>query len=324
MTNHVQPPNIEAVRALAARYTNWGRWGPDDQLGTLNHVTPSDRVAAASLIRSGEMLSLSIPVDSSGPQNAASGRPNPIHVMTVDGRDFSYTGSADRDARRGYLQNADDMLILPTQAGTQWDGLAHVFFEQQMYNGYSTVNVSSSGARRNAITHAADRMAGRGVLLDLPAALGVEFLEPGHAISGDDLDRACERQGLSVGRGDFVLVRTGAMARVRDRQRWDDYAGGSAPGLGLDSVPWIADHEISAVCTDTWDVEVRPAQTPDVAQPVHILLIVYLGLWIGEIFDLEELARRCAADSRYEFFFCAPPLVVSNGIGSPINPQVIL
>jgi hypothetical protein len=93
MTNHVQPPNIEAVRALAARYTNWGRWGPEDQLGTLNHVTPADRVAAASLIRSGEMLSLSIPVDSSGPQNAASGRPNPIHVMTVDGRDFSYTGS---------------------------------------------------------------------------------------------------------------------------------------------------------------------------------------------------------------------------------------
>jgi kynurenine formamidase len=317
-------PSIATVRALAQRWSNWGRWGPEDQLGTLNHLDGACRVAAAGLVRTGEVLSLAIPLGSEGPQHAGSGRFNPIHLMTVTGRDFTSPGSADRDARRGYLQNADDVLILPLQAGTQWDGLAHVFFEQQMYNGYSAASVSSGGARRNAITNAADRMIGRGVLLDLPAALGVPYLSPGHAIGADDLDRACRHHAVEVRRGDFVLIRTGSIARVRERGAWADYAGGDAPGLGLESVPWIAEREIAAVAIDTWDVEVRPAETPDVAQPLHILLLVMLGLWIGEIYDLEALAVRCAALGRHEFLFAAPPLPVTGGIGSPINPQAIL
>lgn len=318
------PPTINTVRELAARYSNWGRWGPDDQAGTLNHLTPARRKQAAALIRSGELLSLSIPVDGDGPQRPGSGRINPQHLMTVTGRDFAGEGSAERDRRRGYLQNADDLLILPTQSGTQWDGLAHVFFEQQMYNGYPVASVSSVGARRNAITEAADRMAGRGVLLDLPAVLGIDALEPGHPITAAELEAACAHHSVEVRSGDTVLIRTGAIARVRGRGNWGDYAGGSAPGLGLESIPWIADREIACVATDTWDVEVRPAQTPDVAQPVHILLIVMLGLWIGEIFDLERLASRCRELDRHDFFFAAPPLKVTGGIGSPINPQVIL
>jgi len=316
--------SIETVRQLAAKYSNWGRWGEQDQLGTLNHVRPHDRVAAARLIQSGDVISLSIPFDDQGPQNALSGRPNPVHVMTATGRDFMGAESAKRDQQRRYLQNADDMLFLATQCATQWDGLAHVFFEQQMYNGYSAANVSSAGARRNAITNAADRMAGRGVLLDLPAALGVPFLEPGYAVGAEDLDRACAHHDVEVRRGDFVLVRTGAIARVRGRGEWGDYAAGKAPGMGLASVAWVAEHEIAGIATDTWDVEVRPAQTPDVAQPVHILFIVMLGLWIGEIFDLEALSAACRQALRYEFFFTAPPLVISRGIGSPINPLAIL
>jgi len=317
-------PTIETVRAMAQAVNNWGRWGPDDELGTLNHVTPEHRIAAAALVALGEVFSLSIPVDDKGPQNASSGRPNPIHLLTVTGRDFTYPGSDERDVRRGYLQNADDMLILPTQAGTQWDGLAHVFFEQRMYNGYSALNVSSAGARRNSVSHAADRMFGRGVLLDLPRALGVPALEPGHAISGAELSRAAEHQEVEVRTGDFLLVRTGAMARARARGSWDDYAGGPAPGLGMASVEWIAEHQIAAMAIDTWDAEVRPAETPDVAQPVHILLLVQLGLWIGEIFDLEQLAERCHGLGRWQFLFSAPPLSISGGIGSPINPQAIL
>ena len=135
---------------------------------------------------------------------------------------------------------------------------------------------------------------------------------------------ACRHHGVEVRRGDFVLIRTGSIARVRERSGWADYAGGDAPGLGLESVPWIAEHEIAAVAIDTWDVEVRPAETPDVAQPVHILVLVMLGLWIGEIYDLEALAIRCAALGRHEFLFAAPPLPVTGGIGSPINPQAIL
>jgi kynurenine formamidase len=324
VTGLEEQPTIATVRELAAKYSNWGRWGAQDQLGTLNHLQPKDRVAAAALVRTGEVLSLSIPLDDKGPQNSASGRINPLHLMTVHGRDFTSPGSAERDAGRGYLQNADDMLILPTQCGTQWDGLAHVFFEQHMYNGYSAAQVSSAGARRNAITQAADKMVGRAVLLDLPRLKGVDALTPGYPVTDLDLDAACDAQSVQVGRGDFVLVRTGALARVRARGSWDDYAGGDAPGLGLGSVGWLADREVAGVAIDTWDVEVRPAQTPDVAQPVHILLIVMMGMWVGEIFDLEALANVCAQADRYDFLFAAPPLMVTGGVGSPINPQVVL
>jgi len=318
-------PNIDTVRDLAKRYCNWGRWGDDDQVGTLNHVHPEDIVAAAGLIRSGAVVSLSIPLDDRGPQHAGSGRFNPIHFMSIDGRDFmSGPGTAEeRDRRRGYLQNADGVLILPLQSGTQWDGLAHVFFEQQMYNGFSAGQVTSRGAQRNGVSAAADRLVGRGVLLDLPAARGVPYLAPGYAITGEDLDAACEAQGVTVRRGDFVLVRTGALARVRERGAWEDYAGGDAPGMGLGSVPWVSDHEIAGLATDLWDVEVRPAETPDVMQPLHILFIVQLGLWLGEIFDLEVLAERCREEKRHEFFFAAQPLVITGGVGSPINPIAI-
>ena len=128
---------------------------------------------------------------------------------------------------------------------------------------------------------------------------------------------------MTVRRGDFVLVRTGALARVRERGAWEDYAGGDAPGMGLDSVPWVSDHEIAGLATDLWDVEVRPAETPDVTQPLHILFIVQLGLWLGEIFDLEVLAERCREEKRHEFFFAAQPLVITGGVGSPINPIAI-
>jgi kynurenine formamidase len=317
-------PSIGTVRELGAEISNWGRWGNDDQLGTLNHIQDADRVSASSLVRTGEVLSLAIPLGASGPQNARSGRFNPIHFMSVDGRDFTTPNSREQDPRRGYLQNADDVLILPLQAATQWDGLAHVFFDQQMYNGYPASYVSSSGARRNAITNGCGSMAGRGVLLDLPRVLGLRHLEPGFAIEAEQLDAACQAQSVEVRPGDFLLIRTGHMARAREGGGWGDYAGGDAPGLGLGSVRWLAEREIAAVATDTWDVEVRPVQTPDVAQPVHILLIVMLGLWIGEIFDLEALSERCADTNRYEFLFVGSPLPVEGGIGSPVNPVVIL
>jgi kynurenine formamidase len=320
----VTTPDVGTVRELARRHSNWQRWGAEDQLGTLNHLRAEDRVAAAQLVTSGEVLSLSLPLDERGPQRPGSGRINPVHLMTVTGRDFTSPGSAERDPQRRYLQNADDILFLPTQTGTQWDGLAHVFFEQQMYNGYSAAMVSSNGARRNAITSAKDQIVGRGVLLDLPRTLGCDALDPGYAVTAADLDRACEAHRVDVGRGDLVLMRTGALARVRARAEWGDYAGGPAPGLGLEAVPWIAEREIAALATDTWDVEVRPAQTPDVAQPVHILLIVMLGLWIGEMFDLEQLAETCVERGCHEFLFSAPPLVITGGIGSPINPVAIL
>jgi kynurenine formamidase len=318
-------PGIETVRVLAERYSNWGRWGPDDQLGTLNHIRESDVIAASGLVRSGRVFSLAIPVDENGPQSGGFGRFNPIHLMIRDGN-AAATGTVVRDfygGRDRWIRGTDDLLILPLQSGTQWDALAHIVFDNRIYNGYDATDVGSKGAIRNDIANARDRVVGRGVLLDIPRSRGVPWLEPGEPIHAADLEACARRQGVEVGRGDIVLIRTGQMAQCRDAGSWGAYAGGSAPGLALDATGWIFDHDLAAVASDTWGAEVLPNETPDVFQPLHIILIVHMGLLVGEIFDLEALADDCASDGRYEFLFTAPPLPITGGVGSPVNPLAI-
>ncbi len=318
-------PGVETVRRLAERCSNWGRWGADDELGTLNHIGPDEVAAAAGLVRTGRVFSLSIPVDENGPQTGGFGRFNPIHLMIRDGNGAA-TGTTVRDfygGRDRWIRGTDDLLILPLQSGTQWDSLAHIVFDNRIYNGYDATSVGSKGAIRNDIANARDRVVGRGVLLDIPRAKSRPWLEPGEAIHAEDLE-ACERaQGVTVGRGDIVLVRTGQVAQCRDAGSWGAYAGGPAPGLALDAAPWIFDRELAAVATDTWGMEVLPNQTEDVFQPLHIILIVHTGLLVGEIFDLEALAEDCAADGRYEFLISAAPLPITGGVGSPVNPLAI-
>jgi kynurenine formamidase len=201
--------------------------------------------------------------------------------------------------------------------------LAHIVFDRHIYNGYDATDVGSKGAIRNDIAKTRDRIVGRGVLLDIPRSKGVPWLEPGEPIHAADLEAAATAQGVAVGRGDIVLIRTGQMAQCRADGGWGAYAGGAAPGLALDSVGWIHDHDIAAIAADTWGAEVLPNETPDVFQPLHIILIVHMGLLVGEIFDLEALAADCAEDGRYEFMFTAPPLPITGGVGSPVNPLAI-
>lgn len=318
-------PDIETVRALGQRYSNWGRWGPDDERGTLNLVTPEMITKAATLVRQGKTISMALPFDDAGPQTGSLGRFNPIHLMIRDGAD-AVAGTSLRDFYGGvekYFRGTDDIIIMPLQSGTQWDSFGHVIFEGKIYNGYGAEWVSSKGALKGDVANGASSMVGRGILLDIPRALGIDWLEPGHAIGSSDLDRAVEHAGVDVGVGDFVFVRTGAMAAARAAGTWGDYAGGDAPGLGLDSVEWIGDRDMAALAADTWGLEVRPNETPDVFQPMHLILIAHMGLWLGEIFDLDPLAEDCADDGVYEFMFCGPPLPFTRAVGSPLNPMAI-
>lgn len=320
-----EDPSVETVRQLAERCSNWGRWGAEDERGTLNHILARDVVAAARLVRTGRIFSLAIPVDENGPQTGGFGRFNPIHLMIRDGN-AAKTGTVVRDFYGGqdrWIRGTDDLLILPLQSGTQWDSLAHIVFENRIYNGYDATMVGSKGAIRNDITNARDRVVGRGVLLDIARGRGLAWLEPGDKIHAEDLEACARSQGVSLGRGDIVLIRTGQIAQCRAEGTWGAYAGGSAPGLALDAAPWIFDRELAAVASDTWGLEVLPNQTADVFQPLHIILIVSMGLLVGEIFDLEALAEDCARDGVYEFLFTAPPLPITGGVGSPVNPLAV-
>ncbi len=307
------------LRETAEKCKNWGRWGPDDQAGTLNFIAPEDIVEAAKLIRKGKTFSLALNFDRNGPQSGLWGnRFNPIHTMLATGTD-AVAGKQDA----GGLRYADDMVSLPLQCGTQWDALGHIFYDEKMWNGYDARLVDSDGAQKNGIEQVKDKMVGRGVLLDIARREGVEFLEDGTAITNDDLDGAAEAQNVEVRRGDFVLVRTGQIGqRMRDGE-WGGYAGGDAPGLAFETAEWIYEKEIAAICCDTWGCEVRPNETTEASQPWHWVVIPMIGISMGEIFDMEELAADCADDGVYEFFFVAPPLPITKAVGSPLNPIAI-
>jgi kynurenine formamidase len=312
------------LKKAARKLSNWGRWGSQDEVGTLNFIQPEDVVAAARLVVTGKTFSLALPFDQRGPQGQVSpnypplGRFNPIHLMLRTGSD-AYAGLLDH---RG-IRTSDDVVILSLQCGTQWDGLSHVFYEDKMWNGYDCRNVSSFGAQKCGIEKTRERMVGRGVLLDIPKMIGVACLKDGFPITGEVLDRAEEHFGVKVRRGDFLLVRTGHIDAKLSAGQWDGFAGGDAPGLAFETLYWLHKRQVAAVATDTWGVEVRPNNSGSIVSPFHWISIPIMGLTLGEMFCLGELAAACAADGRYEFMFVAPPLPVTGAVASPINPLAI-
>ena len=313
------------LHEAAELYRNWGRWGPDDQVSTLNYTNPADIVAAACLVRQGKVISLALEFNDRGPQGARStsakmaGRINPVHIMLRTGSD-AYAGALDH---RG-VRTADDIVVFPMQSGTHWDGLGHAFYENHMWNGYDCREVNFAGAQKCGIEHTRTKMVGRGVLLDVARVLGRDPLPDGYAITGADLDRTAAAHRAAIRRGDYVIVRTGQMEAKLAAGTWDGYPGGDAPGLSFETLGWIHRHKIAAVATDTWGCEVRPNQTePGIAQPWHWITIPIMGLTMGEIFYVADLANDCAADGVYEFMFVAPSLPVTGAVGSPTNPLAI-
>lgn len=317
-----QGPEAEIARRAEA-FRNWGRWGEDDVLGTLNFIDPAKRVEAAALVREGRSISLAQAFDTDGPQRGWRRRTNPVHTMTDTGTD------AERGSQ-GFphgIGGADDVIAMPLQCSTQWDGLGHIFDHGYAWNGRRAGDVvTSDGDLVTGIENAASVIVSRGVLLDVGRHLepGDGELADGTAITVSDLEATAAAQNVSIGRGDIVVVRTGHYTRTR-RDGWGDYAGGPAPGLSLTTAGWLHRTEIAAIATDTWGFEVRPNEFDAPAfQPLHQVVIPNMGLTIGEMWNLDELADACAASGRYEFLLSAAPLPITGAVGSPINPVAVL
>jgi kynurenine formamidase len=212
---------------------------------------------------------------------------------------------------------------MPLQCVTQWDSLAHIFYEGKMYNGYDATLVTSSGAAKNSIFKTKDKIVGRGVLLDVARHKGVRALEPGYAITVDDLEATAAAERVEVLSGDLLLVRTGHMSRYLDKGDWKHFDLDPFPGVSIHTAPWMHAKQIAAIGTDNYAVEVRPSELSGFRNPFHVVAIANMGLTLGEIFFLEELAADCAADGRYAFLLVAPPLPVVRAVGTPINPYAI-
>jgi kynurenine formamidase len=312
------------LRDAAEKYKNWGKWGPKDEIGTLNFTQPEDIVAAARLVKKGKVISLALNFDQHGPQGAKSkypamGRINPVHTMLRTGTD-AYSGVLDH---RG-IRAADDMVVMPLQCGTQWDGLGHIFYENYMWNGYDCREVTSNGAQKCGIEKTKNKMVGRGVFLDVARALGKKWLDDGYPITIADLDLTAKKQNVVVKKGDFVIVRTGQMEAKLEAGSWDGYPGGDAPGFSFETLEWIKRTELAALASDTWGCEVRPNESEQgINQPWHWITIPIMGMTMGEIFYVKELAEDCAADKTYEFLFVAPAIPITGAVGSPTNPLAI-
>jgi kynurenine formamidase len=313
----------DALDEYIARYSNWERWGRDDQCGTANHITPERVRDAARLVRTGQVVSLALNLDQNGPQTGANGRFNCLRYSVATGTDHvlekQLWAGGPIPRQMGY---ADDTVVLHLQSATHWDSLCHIFHRGRMYNGHPASDYTAQGASRNGTEALKAKLVGRGVLLDLPRSKGVDWLEDGYAITVEDLEAGADHGRVRIGAGDILLVRTGQMARCLE-QGWGTYAGGNAPGLSFYTIPWLAGHDIAAVATDTWGVEVRPNELPDSFQPFHIPTVVYMGLLLGEMFDLEALAEACADDGTYEMLVSAPPLPFTGTAGGPPGPVAI-
>lgn len=303
---------VPDMRELGAQLSNWGRWGPDDQRGTTNLITPERIAAAAGLIRTGETLALGIPLDSDGPQPGGD-RTNPIRLMAETGQEQMFPGG---------FRYADDYVFMPLQAGSQYDALAHVHYDGFLYNGHPAGGLTVKGAAACGIENQSNGIVGRGVLLDVAGHRGVEWLERGELIGPDELDEVAAAQGVDVGAGDILLIRTGWLAKlVAERSRRAFMSG--EPGLSLPAARWLRERDVAVVGADNWGVEAAPGPRPDVMFELHMVLIRDMGVTLAEMLDLEELADACARDGRYAFFYAGSPLKFTRGVGSPINPLAV-
>jgi kynurenine formamidase len=307
---------------MASELCNWGRWGSDDERGTLNHITAERIVAAARLITEGVTVSLGIAFDGNGPQPGG-GRTNPLRVMTETGSGQVFPGGA-------YF--ADDYVIMPLQAGTQWDALGHVWYGEQIYNGFPASGTTVKGLEHGSIDKVVNGFVGRGVLLDAARWHGRDWLEIGTVITPADLDRIASDEGVTIKPGDILLIRTGWWRKFINGGSPAEFNSGE-PGLSLRCASWLHEHEVAAVAADNFSLEVMWPGTHEqggyvgeyegLLLPLHMLLLRQVGMMIGEIFDLEALGQTCERLHRYEFFFTGPPLKFTGGAGSPTNPLAL-
>jgi kynurenine formamidase len=317
LTARVRPGETE-VREWMTALSNWGRWGADDQLGTLNLVDAGRAAAAGALIRTGETVSCSIPISYDREPHSVTGRAGDRAAWKTAPMQFVLTaGDLSRPGDTSIVHGSDAFLMSPHGSLiTHLDAPCHVLFQGQMYNAIPSHALSAGkGAERGSVDLARHGIVGRGVLLDAARVQGRDWLEDGEAIYPDDLE-ACERDaGLRAGRGDIVLVRTGY------RKRHPRGAAADRPGLQAACLPWIHEREIGLLGSDVAQ-DVHP-HGYSVGSPIHTVGIWSMGLWLLDNCGLEDLAAACARHGRWEFFLSVAPLALTRSTGSPVNPLAV-
>ncbi|MDQ1106777.1 cyclase family protein [Nocardioides zeae] len=306
---------------LADSPSNWGKWGPDDEVGSLNYLGPEQVVAAAGLISSGKVFTLQRLIGDPKGDPVWPGRTPATRTQILD--ESSWDG-ADAPQFPGGLHYADDKIDAFLQGSTQYDALGHVWYGGQLYNGFDA-RTTVGGMDKASVEPIAQRgVVGRAVLLDMARFRGKDTLDSAETYTHEDLVACAEAQGVELRKRDILLIRTNYLQlffELGDKF----YEGFCEPGLvySPELVQWFADMEIPNLVTDTIANEVTIDPENGVALVLHNALMRNLGIAFTEICDLEALAADCAEDGRYELFYAAAPLKVAKGSGSPVNPLVV-
>jgi kynurenine formamidase len=305
------PPEFQEI---AKRVNNWGRWGPGDEIGTLNLITDEVVRAAATTIRTGHRIPLALPLQQDGVQTGLMpGRVNPLHTMVQLNQEIFGPGT---------VACNDDAVTMGRQAATHWDALTHVSHSGRIYNGRPADTITAHGGAAFAGIDKARHIVSRGVLLDIPRALGVDRLDGGHAVTPEDLDAAEELAGTRVRAGDVVLVRTG---QIRTYLAGDKEAYGyPSPGLSLRTPEWFHARDVAAVANDTLTFEIFPPEIEELWLPVHALDLVEMGMLQGQNWNLEELSTACGQLGRHSFLLSAMPEPFTGATGTPVAPVAVL
>ncbi|CAN5479942.1 cyclase family protein [soil metagenome] len=311
----LQPRSTEQLDELFEAVKNWGRWGADDERGTLNHQTDAHRAHAAGLVSEGRLVSLAHDL----PVQPSVETPFPAqHHMLASGDALDANGIPGYEACGDYVGTQVHGLGI-----THIDALSHMFVRGEMYGGRAADQVRSTGALANTVLTMSDGLVGRGVLLDVPALHGVPFLAPATAIGPEDLTAAEERQGVTVGAGDFLVVSTGRDARRTDsRGRLDPFGSGLA-GLHADCLPWLHERGVALLGGDGISDPMPFGDTSMWPFPIHQIGIVAMGLPLIDNLHLAPVAAACAEQERWEFLLTVNPMRIPGGTGCPVNPVAV-
>jgi len=293
---------------------NWGRWGADDERGTLNYVAAEHVRRAAALVRSGRSVSMAVPINTvAGPDN-----PRPAAHYMVQNYDIH--------SDLGEPQFCTDFLATEFHGDchTHIDALCHIAYQGKLYNGKPASAVTSHGPTLQDITAFAHGIVGRGVLLDIPRLRGVKWLEPGEAVTRAELEAAEKAQGVRLTEGDVFVFRTGHHRRRLELGPWNNgYDGEGKAGLHVDTIPLLHERKVAAFLPDG-DGETVPSNVEGVAYPIHTLQIAAMGMVCADSLQFEELVKVCEEEKRWEFLVVAAPLRLPRGTGSLFNPIAIL
>lgn len=284
--------------------SNWGRWGPQDQIGAVNLITPAKRKQAAALVKDGVSVSLARNTET---EKAADNDSPFVHTMTSTGKSA--------------LQGSYSMDLISVSyhgwAHTHMDSLCHMFYKGKMYNGYPQTDVTTQGATKLAVTNFKNGILSRGILMDIPRLKGVPYLAPGTPIYPEDLDAWEKKAGVKVGSGDIVLIRTGRWAARDAKGPWP--ISTNAAGLYASCTKWLKARDVAVLGSDGAS-DVMPSGVAGVTQPIHQLVLIAVGMPIFDNLDLEAVSAEADKRQRWEFHLSAAPLAVVGGTGSPFNP----